>query len=83
MSPTNLSTTYDGGFTLFHFVAERQAGELQIPIFIIFCLTPPEIDPEYTVSLADALFTRPLISKVGYCHEVFGYRLRCCCIVKI
>ena len=43
------------------FNAERQAGELWIPIFIVFGLTRPGIEPESTASVADALSTRPLI----------------------
>ena len=42
-------------------IAERQAGKLWIPIFIVFGLTRPGIEPESTVSVADALSTRPLI----------------------
>ena len=41
--------------------AERQAGKLRIPIFIVFGLTRLGIEPESTVSVADALPTRPLI----------------------
>ena len=43
------------------FNAERQAGKLWIPIFIVFGLTRPGIEPESTASVADALSTRPLI----------------------
>ena len=43
-------------------IAERQAGKLWIPIFIIFGLTLPGIEPQSTASVADALSTRPLIS---------------------
>ena len=43
------------------FNAERQAGKLCIPIFIVFGLTRPGIESESTVSVADALSTRPLI----------------------
>ena len=42
-------------------IAERQAGKLCIPIFIVFGLTRLGIEPESTVSVADALSTRPLI----------------------
>ena len=42
-------------------IAERQAGKLWIPIFIVFGLTQPGIKPVSTVSVADALSTRPLI----------------------
>ena len=31
-----------------------------MPIFMIFSLTPPGIEPESTVSVADALSTQPL-----------------------
>ena len=41
--------------------AERQAGKLWIPIFIVFGLTRLGIELESTVSVADALSTRPLI----------------------
>ena len=36
------------------FNAERQAGKLRIPIFMIFDLTRQEIEPESTISVADA-----------------------------
>ena len=42
-------------------IAERQTGKLQIPIFIVFGLTRPGIEPKPTASVADALSTRPLI----------------------
>ena len=42
-------------------IAERQAGKLWIPIFIVFGLTRPGIEPVSTASVADALSTRPLI----------------------
>ena len=42
-------------------IAERQAGKLWIPVFIVFGLTRPGIEPEFTASVADALSTRPLI----------------------
>ena len=42
-------------------IAERQAGKLWIPLFIVFGLTRPGIEPESTASVADALSTRPLI----------------------
>ena len=38
-----------------HSVAERQAGELWISIFIAFGLTPLRIEPRFTASVADAL----------------------------
>ena len=42
-------------------IAERQAGMLGIPIFKVFGLTRPGIEPESTATVADALSTRPLI----------------------
>ena len=42
-------------------IAERQTGKLRIPIFIVFGLTRPGIEPKSTVSVADAQSTRPLI----------------------
>ena len=42
-------------------IAERQVGKLWIPIFIVFGLTRPGIEPESTASVADALSTRPPI----------------------
>ena len=47
------------------FNAERQAGKLWIPIFIVFGLTRPGIEPESTASVADVLSTRPLIGWFG------------------
>ena len=44
-------------------IAKRQAGKLWIPIFIVFGLTRPGIEPESTASVADALSTRPLIGE--------------------
>ena len=42
-------------------IAERQAGKLWIPIFIVFGMTRLGNETESTVSVADALSTRPLI----------------------
>ena len=42
-------------------IDERQAGKLRIPIFTVFGLSRPGIEPESTVSVADALSTRPQI----------------------
>ena len=36
-------------------IAERQAGKLWIPIFIVFGLTQPGIEPESNASVANAL----------------------------
>ena len=62
------------------FNAERQAGKLWIPIFIVFGLTQLGIEPESTASVADALSIRPLpgcqwfrhkvISSQWFCHKV-------------
>ena len=46
-------------------IAERQAGKLWIPIFIVFGLTRPGIELESTASVADTLSTRPLIGSVS------------------
>ena len=46
------------------FIAVRQAGKLWTPIFIVFGLTRPGIEPESTVSVADILSTRPLIGRM-------------------
>ena len=54
----HLSTTRDGGFTLSFFIAERQAGKLWIPIFVVFGLTRPGIESRSSASVADALSTR-------------------------
>ena len=49
-------------------IAERQAGKLWIPIFIVFGLTRPGIEPVSTASVADALSTRPLIGFCNFCN---------------
>ena len=46
-------------------IVERQEGKLCIPIFIVFGLTRPGIEPESTASVADALSTRPLILRLS------------------
>ena len=66
LPPAHLSTTHGGGFTLSLFNVERQAGKLWIPIFIVFGLTRLGIEPESTVSVADALSTRPLIGLINF-----------------
>ena len=53
-------------------IAERQAGKLRIPIFLVFGLTRPGIEPESTASVADALSTRPLIWSKGYQRGSLG-----------
>ena len=57
-------------------IAERQAGKLWIPIFIVFGLTRPGIEPESTVSVADALSTRPLIA-LSTCFIAGGDNKKC------
>ena len=46
-------------------IAERQAKKLKIPISTVFGPTQPGIEHEFTVSVADALSTRPLISQIS------------------
>ena len=48
----------------FNAVAVHYARKLWMPISIVFGLTRPGIEPEYTVSGADALSSRPLIGAV-------------------
>ena len=52
-------------------IAERQARKLWIPIFVVFCSTRPGIEPESTVSVADALSTQPVIGGIakGRCRN--------------
>ena len=45
-------------------IAERQAGKLWIPIFVVFSLTRPGIEPKSTALVADALSTGPLIGNL-------------------
>ena len=60
-------------------IAQRQAGKLRIPIFIVFGLTRPEIEPESTAPVADALSIRPLIGNfliiTGENFSFFGLHL--------
>ena len=53
-------------------IAGLQTGKLWIPIFIIFGLTRQGIEPESTISVADAVSTRPLVSW----HRIWALRLR-------
>ena len=71
MPPAQLSTTHGGDFTLSLFIAERQAGELRTPSFIVFGLTRPEIEPDSLASVADALSTRLLIRFVHCCCSAY------------
>ena len=54
-SRCHLSTTHGGGFTLHLFNAERYARKLWVPIFIVFGLMRLGIEPNSTVSIADAV----------------------------
>ena len=50
----HLSATHHGRFTLSDFITEYQkTGKLRISIFLVFGLTQPGIEPEFTVSVAD------------------------------
>ena len=60
-STCHLSIIRGGGFTLYLFIAERQARKLWTTIFIAFGLTQLRMEPESTVSVADSLSTRLLI----------------------
>ena len=62
LSPAHLSTTHGGDFTLSFLIAEYQAGKLRTSIFVVFCLTRPEIESGSTASAADALSIWPLIT---------------------
>ena len=77
MHPVALAETAKGSFgvqvklpSLYHtrwrfhtvpFNAERQAGKLWIPIFLVFGLTQLEIKPRSIISVADAPSVWPLI----------------------
>ena len=56
-----LFTTHSEGFTLSLLIGECQAGKLCATIFIIFGLNRPGIELESTISVANTVFTRPLI----------------------
>ena len=71
--PMHLFTKHDGGFTLTLFNAERHAGKLKIPIFIVFGLIRLGIEPTFTVSTADALSIQPFFFRV-YCFETISIR---------
>ena len=67
LPPVHLSTTH--GAWRVHtvpLIAERQAGKLCTPIFMVFGLTRLGIEPESTVSVENALSTRPLIGHNFY-----------------
>ena len=50
-------TTLGGGFLLSLLIAERQAGKLEIPIFIVFGLTQPGIEPKFTIRTSNFYFS--------------------------
>ena len=52
-------------------IAERYAGKLRIPMFIVFGLTRPEIKPASTALVADALSTRPMIGSLMVVHKLY------------
>ena len=58
-----LPPVYGGGFTLFLFVSERESRKQRTPIFIVFRLTRLEIKFAPTVSVMEALSTRPPIGR--------------------
>ena len=62
LPPAHLSTTYGGGFKQSLYIAERQAWEHADTNFIVFGSTSLGIEPESTVSTADVLSIRPVIS---------------------
>ena len=63
-------------------IAERQAGKLWIPIFIVFGMTRPRIEPESTVSVADALSTRSkYINKILI--DVYIFSIRTLFFIKV
>ena len=56
-------------------IAERQAGKLWIPIFIVFGLTRLGIEPKSTVSVADALSTTwPRYSRLFSFSDYFVFK---------
>ena len=57
----SLSTAHGWELHTVSFIAGHQARKLRIPIVIVFGLTQPRIESEFTVSVADAQSTRPLI----------------------
>ena len=61
LPPANLSTTNGGGFTQSYALLNVKPGRCVYQFFIVLGLTRPGIKAESTVSVADALFTRPLI----------------------
>ena len=69
--------------------AERQAGKLWIPIFIVFGSTRLGIEPKSTVSVADALSTRPLFPEslvidvwAAWLECLDCWPVVCCCFEK-
>ena len=56
-----MSTTHGGSFTLFSFIAERQAEKVQMPVFIVLGLIQPGIESKSAIRVVDILFSQPLI----------------------
>ena len=54
------------------FIAERRAGIQRIPIFIVFGLARPRIEPESTALVLDVLSIRSLT------NAVIAVLLKCC-----
>ena len=54
-SSCHLSTRHGGGFTLSLIQLNVKAGKLWLPVFIVFVLSRPWIEPEFTVSVAYSL----------------------------
>ena len=50
--------------SLYPFNTESQAKKLWVPIFIVFGLTRPGIEPEFAVLVTDALSTQTLIGSM-------------------
>ena len=62
-----MSITHGRVYHTLPLIGAYQAAKLRVPVFIVFGLTRPGIEPEFTISVADALSARPLISK---CSEM-------------
>ena len=54
-SSCHLPTTLSRGLTLYNLNPESQAGKLRIPVFIVFSLTRPEIEPKLIISEGNVL----------------------------
>ena len=54
LPPAHMFTTHDEGFILFLLIAECHAETLRIPVFLVFGLIRRGMEPESTLSVADA-----------------------------